>query len=493
MTDAVAPPTGAQRAHRSAQRARWQDPVLHRIERRFWKPVDAASLAAFRIFFGTILAGGIIRFLLQGWVEVLYVEPRIFLKYLGFEWVAVWPRWGMYAHYAALAALAACIAAGYRTRWAAALFFLGFTYVELMDVTNYLNHHYLVSLVALLLVIVPSERVWSLDARRAGQRDSTVPAWCLYLVRFQVAVVYFSAGLAKLGSDWLLHAQPLGIWFAARTETPIIGPWLGESWVPFAASWAGFLFDSTIVVFLSMRRTRPFAYVFVLVFHSLTHVFFDIGLFPFLMTAFATIFFEPDWPRRLLTRLGLMQAREADATPPLGISSWSPVGSIAAVALVSYCVTQVVVPLRHFAYPGDVLWNEQGMRWAWKVMVREKNGSITYHARDPESGRTWQVSPTRYITWRQANEMAGQPDLILQIAHHVAAELRERGVSHPEVRAEAWVSLNGRRSALMIDPTVDLAAIEDGIGIAAWILPAPTEPPLAIHADREVRVAADHH
>jgi hypothetical protein len=75
--------------------------------------------------------------------------------------------------------------------------------------------------------------------------------------------------------------------------------------------------------------------------------------------------------------------------------------------------------------------------------------------------------------------MAGQPDLILQVAHRVADELKARGVHRPEVRAEAWVSLNGRASALMIDPNVDLAAIRDGFASADWILPIPTDPPLA--------------
>jgi vitamin K-dependent gamma-carboxylase len=99
-------------------------------------PVDAASLAAFRILFGLIVVGGVARFLFEGWVEVLYVEPRVFLKYWGFSWVQVWPRWGMYAHYIALGLCAVAITIGYRTRIAAALFFLGFTYVELMDVTT---------------------------------------------------------------------------------------------------------------------------------------------------------------------------------------------------------------------------------------------------------------------------------------------------------------------------------------------------------------------
>ena len=45
----------------------------------------------------------------------------------------------------------------------------------------------------------------------------------LNLLRFQYATVYFYAGLAKLGSDWLVHAQPLGIWLYSRGDTPVSG------------------------------------------------------------------------------------------------------------------------------------------------------------------------------------------------------------------------------------------------------------------------------
>ncbi len=451
------------------------------------RPVDASSVAVFRMLFGAVLLGGMVRFVAEGWVEVLYVQPQFFFKYWGFEWVTVWPRWGMYAHYAALAALALAILVGYRTRLAAALFFVGFTYVELMDVTNYLNHYYLVSLLALLLVFLPVDRVWSVAARRrpATGAQPAIPAWVLYVLRLQVAIVYVNAGLAKFGSDWLLHAQPLGIWMAARTETPLIGPWLGTEWVPYAMSWAGFLYDCTIVLWLSWRRTRPFAFAAVLGFHFLTHVFFDIGIFPFLMTVNATLFFAPDWPRRLLRAV----RAAAPAAPRFALPA--PHGRLAAragmAAAVVFFSLQILLPLRHLLYPGDVLWNEQGMRWSWKVMVREKNGSITYHVREPATGRTWHVSPTQYLTWRQANEMAGQPDLVLQLAHHIAADLRTRGIRDPEVRAEAWVSLNGRRATLMIDPAVDLTTVADGLAAADWILPAPAAPPLAISNRRRAR------
>ena len=144
----------------------------------------------------------------------------------------------------------------------------------------------------------------------------------------------------------------------------------------------------------------------------------------------------------------------------------------------------MLLPLRHLLYPGDVIWNEEGMRWSWKVMLREKSGSVTFRVRDPASGREWQVSPSQYLNRRQANEMAGQPDLILQLARHIGRQFEGRGVAGAEVRVDAWVSLNGRAPARLIDPDVDLMRVEYGLARATWILPEPQEPPLDPFAGR---------
>lgn len=442
------------------------------IRRSLGRPVDIASLAAFRVLFGLLLCGGVIRwYLVTDWIPQLYVRPTFFFKYDGFGWVEVWPAWGLYLHFGLLALLALFVALGLFYRVSLALFTAGFTYVQLMDVTNYLNHYYLVVLLCLLLLVVPAHGAWSLDARRRpALRRATVPAWMLWLLRFQVAVVYFYAGLAKLTEDWLLHAQPVAIWMTARTHTPLIGPLLDEGWVHYLFSWFGFLYDTTIVGWLLWRRSRPFAYATVLVFHGLTHVFFEIGMFPFIMVTVTTLFFDPSWPRRFVRRgWPAADARPLRTPRPL---RW---------ALVAHCAFQALFPLRHYAIPGNVLWNEQGMRWSWKVMVREKSGSITYRVRARDTGRIWEVSPARYLLPRQEMEMSGQPDLIVQLAHHIADDFRRRGRGEVEVRVDAWVSLNGRAPKRMIDPDVDLTRLGfiDTLAPAEWILPEPTEPPLA--------------
>jgi hypothetical protein len=109
--------------------------------------------------------------------------------------------------------------------------------------------------------------------------------------------------------------------------------------------------------------------------------------------------------------------------------------------------------------------------------VRAKGGSTTFLVRDRASGRTVYVSPRQYLSDLQESEMSGQPDLILQLAQRIQRDFARRGWIAPEVRVDARVALNGRPSAPIIDPMLDLGAIEDGLGRASYILPAPQQPP----------------
>ena len=438
-----------------------------------FRPVPAAGLAAFRILFGLVMCVGLTRFAVHGWIEAVFVEPTFFFKYEGFEWTVVWDRPWLYVHFLVTAAAALLVAVGLFYRVAAAVFFLGFTYVQLLDVTTYLNHYYLVVLLSAWMVALPLHRCWSLDAhRRPELRQDVLPAWTLYLLRFQVGVVYVYASLAKFHPDWLIHAQPLGIWMAARTEIPIIGPVLSIPLTAYVMSWAGFLYDLSIPFALLWRRTRAVAYGAVLVFHFFTWVLFDIGMFPFIMVVATTVFFDPQWPLRRRTQPAGISA------PPLAPRPAHRHLLVGVLAV--YCAVQVMLPARHWFHPGDVLWNEVGMRFAWKVLVREKNGSLTYHVRQTRSGRTWQVNPLEYLDHRQYSDMSGQPDLIVQLGKHIADDFEQRKLGPVEVRVESWVSLNGRSPALLLNPEIDLRTIGPNSDPTTWIQPSPEGPPLPV-------------
>ena len=430
---------------------------------------DAASTIAFRVIFGLLGLAVVVRFFAHGWIGPLYVDPTHHFTYLGFGWVQPWPGWGMYAHFAVLGLLSLGIAAGYRPRICAALFCVGFTYVELIDRTTYLNHYYLMSLVSLLLAVLPLY-------------GNSVPAWAVWVLRAQVGVVYVFAGIAKLNPDWLLHALPMRIWLYQHGDLPVVGALIQELWVAYAMSWGGALFDLAIVPALLWRRTRVPAYCTLVAFHLATWVLFpQLGVFPWLMIGLTLIFFAPDWPRRLFalviasaewqSRLPLRRPRsqrDCRVATLLAMTKWGRLSAV--VALTLFAAVQIALPLRHFAYPGNVRWTEEGYLFAWRVMLTEKVGYVRYQVSDPDTGQSWFVEPEEYLTPLQIERMSFQPDMIRQTARMIADDFAERGHGDVVVNADAFVAFNGRPNARLINPCVDLASIGPGVAPKRWVL-----------------------
>jgi hypothetical protein len=444
-------------------------------------PVDIASLACFRVAFGAVMFWEVCRYFGHGWIATYYIDPGFHFTYYGFGWVRPWPGDGMYLHFAALGVAALGIAAGLRYRLCAAAFFLGFTYVFLLDQVRYLNHFYLISLVALLLVFTPVHRAASLDAwRRPHLRSDTVPAWALWILRAQVGIPYFYGGIAKLNGDWL-RGEPIRSWLAGRPDFPLIGRFFGEEWMVYTFAYGGLLLDLLVVPALMWRRTRPIAFAAALSFHGTNAVLFRIGVFPWMMMAATTIFFAPDWPRRLASwiRGGALAAagRPALAGAPPGPRA----RRLTLAGLAAWVAVQALVPLRHLLYPGNVSWTEEGHRFAWHMKLRDKEARATFTVTDPASGRTRTVRPSTYLTRLQARRMAAHPDMILQLAHHISREERRAGRPGVEVRADALASLNGREPQPLVYPDVDLAVQPRSLAPAAWIVPL-YEPLPARHA-----------
>jgi hypothetical protein len=137
---------------------------------------------------------------------------------------------------------------------------------------------------------------------------------------------------------------------------------------------------------------------------------------------------------------------------------------------------QLLIPLRHLLYPGQMCWTEQGFRFSWNVMLMEKNGSVDFRVVEPSTGRVFRVSPSDYFTPYQTAMMSPQPDMLLEAARVIAADYRGRGVVEPAVYADAFASLNGRPMQRLLDQNVDLAREVDGFSNKTWILPMKSEP-----------------
>lgn len=440
------------------------------------KNTEAAPLAVFRLFFGIMMFTSIIRFWLNGWIEKLYIAPKFFFSYYGFEWVKPLGDF-TYLLFIICGIAALMVAAGYRYRISIILFFLSFTYIELMDKTTYLNHYYFISILSFLMIFLPANVYFSVDAvrdpRKAFQR---IPRWCVDSVKLLLGIVYFYAGLAKINSDWLFRAMPLKIWLPSKYDLPFLGDLLQQEWLHYAFSWSGMLYDLFIPFLLLWKRTRFVAFLMVIVFHVLTRVLFPIGMFPYIMIVSALIFFSPKLHHRIINIISAwfgISKQRFDNSRTFQFSGLKKKLSIGIVS--TFFIVQLLFPWRYLLYPGELFWTEEGFRFSWRVMLMEKAGYAQFKVVDAETGKRFYVDNSDFLTPFQEKQMSFQPDFILEYAHFLADHFEKDGHKNIEIYVESYVALNGRKSRPYIDPEVNLLNFADSFEHKTFILPFDDE------------------
>ena len=160
---------------------------IKKLKSFLFKETSSAPLIVFRIAFGVMMFLSLVRFAANGWIDSLYVQPKFFFTYYGFEWIKPLNATGMYIVFGLMMLAALFLAAGFLYRFSALIFFLLFTYVELLDKTNYLNHYYFISIISLLMCLLPATK-------------KTVPRWAILTLQLQMAIVYFFAGIANVNA-----------------------------------------------------------------------------------------------------------------------------------------------------------------------------------------------------------------------------------------------------------------------------------------------------
>jgi hypothetical protein len=446
--------------------------VINSIKSYLSKPVHLAPLAVFRMAFGILMLTSITRFMTKGWVYSMYIKPKLFFPYYGFEWIKPLGETGMYAVFILLAVAALCITLGFFYRVSIVFFFVAFTYVELIDKTNYLNHYYFISIMSFLLIFLPAHRYFSLDVFRNKNLGAThIPSYFILIIKFQVFIVYFFAGIAKINSDWLLYAEPLKIWLPAHSEMPLIGSLLTKEWVAYVFSWFGCLYDLAIPFLLFIPRFIKPTYFLVIVFHLATSLFFNIGMFPYIMIMLTTIFFSENFHMSIVNKIKSILKIKKSETEQLIYLAVSSTKKFVFTIMIIHFMIQLVMPFRYLLYPGNLYWTEQGYRFSWRVMLMEKAGTIFFYVRDKTTGRESEVSNCDYLTPMQEKMMSTQPDMMIQYAHFLKKQYEKQGMADPAIVAEAYVTLNGKASQLMVNKTIDLSSLHDNYKTKNWILP----------------------
>ena len=439
------------------------------------KESSSHSLAVFRIGFGFLMCFSIIRFWYKGWIEKLYLVPEFHFSYYGFEWVK---PIGDYTYLLFIICFisALFVAIGFKYRVSIILFFLSFTYIELMDKTTYLNHYYFISILSFLMCFLPMNAIFSIDNIINRKQYLKVQSWTVDSIKLLLSIVYIYAGLAKLNSDWLFKAMPLKIWLPSKFDLPIIGENLMQyEWVHYAMSWGGMFYDLLIPFLLLYKPTRIFAFFLVIFFHIFTKVLFPIGMFPYIMIIGSIIFFDSEVHKKIIYFFKNFLIKFYDINKIKDLEKINlykiKMQNLNLGIVVIFFVIQLSFPIRYAFYPGELFWNEQGYRFSWRVMLMEKMGYSTFKIVDQKTGKFFYVNNEEFLTPFQEKQMSFQPDFILEYANYLGDVYTKRGHKNVQVFTDSYVALNGRLSQRFIDHNINLYGIKESFKHKNWILP----------------------
>ena len=434
------------------------------LNRFLFRNIDNSSLIIFRIFFGILISLECYGAILTGWVRRTLIEPSFTFTFIGFEWLQPLPGNGMYFYFFAMGTLGIFISLGYKYRFSIISFTLLWTAVYLMQKTSYNNHYYLLALISFIMIFMPANTSYSLDARQnATIRKDYMPSYVKWAVVLQLFVVYTYASIAKLYGDWL-DFSIIKILMQGRAHYYVIGELLQQTWVIYTVGVVGILFDLLIVPALLWKPTRKIAFAFSIVFHLFNSIVFQIGIFPYLALAFTVFFFEAESIRKLFFKKKKPYTEDKIVIPKHK-NLWL-------VGLSGYFVLQLILPIRHHFIKDDVLWTEEGHRMSWRMMLRSRSGNIQFKLVNKENGEKKRINIHDYLTKKQARKVGSHPDFIWQFAQYLKKEHAKKGLDIA-VYVNCEASINGKPYQPLIDPKIDLASEPwNHFGHHEWILPS---------------------
>jgi vitamin K-dependent gamma-carboxylase len=266
--------------------------------------------------------------------------------------------------------------------------------------------------------------------------------------------------------------MPIKLWLQAKSDYWLIGPLIAKEPVAWFMAYGGLTLDLTAAFLMLGKKTRKYAFAAVVFFHFCNLLIFNIGIFPWLSVALTALFFPPDFPLKIIDKFkkgtsivsGFITRKIILKFKPLTLESnaqlWQSTPRwryVIVACLTLVLLVHVTLPLRHHFFEGNVVWTEEGHRYAWRMMLRAKRGKGTFKVEDALTGKIAKVSPKDYLTKRQDRNIYTHPDMIWEFAQFLEKEYRAKGWE-PKVYADIFCRVNGSHYFRFVDKEVDLAA-----------------------------------
>lgn len=412
------------------------------------EPIDGRYLAWFRILvFGLtavevteLKSGGYLNFVLSGTdIRFPYEFLPIAMKFTDQQVDLL---------YAMVMLSAGLCAIGLLYRFASWMFLISYSFLFFQDKILWNNHWYLFVLIGILAVVINMAGTYSLDVLlKPEKKQPFVARWNYIVFGVQIGLVYFFGGVAKVNSDWLVNAEPIGTFLSQRTEYPILGILFQQSWAKFFFAYTGALFDLGIVFLLFWKRAWITAVVSVLIFNGLNSIIFDIGVFPFFMIGSLLVFYQ--------VKLNPVQSNVKNKIDFDKISA----PTIARYGITALLIFQLIFPFRQFLYKGSPSWIGICERFSWRMMIQTKDiQEFEFYVYDRllEEEQPVQID----VSPRQRIAMVVFPDMIAQYAEGMRQHIEKQGTTNIEIRARIQVKMNAGKFQFLVDKEYDLSREE---------------------------------
>lgn len=425
-----------------------------------FKPIDNAPLIVFRIFFGLLLAIESFGAIATGWVKRVFIEPAFTFSHIGLEWLQPLPGNGMYFYFATMGICGLLIMLGFYYRLSLALFTILWASVYLMQKSSYNNHYYLLLLVCLIMLFLPANKYASVDSNRNPNIKSlSMPQWCSWVMIGQVFIMYFFAAVAKFYPHWLNGTFPRILFSNSAFES--LKPLFDHHAFHLFIAYSGIAFDFLIIPLFLFKKTRTIAFFSALFFHIFNAVFLQIGIFPFFALTFIVFCYPPDFIRKLFFKKKPQLQLSETMCRSKNILIWF---------FIPYFIIQLILPIRHWFIPHDVLWTEEGHRLSWRMMLRARHADTDFRIIDKETKTIVPYNFRKNLTLKQQHFVAANPDGIWQMAQIIKKEFESKN-QEVSIFVDSYLSINSDSYQRFIDPNVDFAEAKwNYFGHDNWIL-----------------------
>jgi len=438
------------------------------LNRWLFKQVDNSALVVFRALFGFLIAIEAFGAIFTGWIRRTLIEPDFTFNFIGFEFLQPLPGNGMLWYYGVMGVFGIFVMLGYRYRLSIICYGIMWAAVYLMQKSSYNNHYYLLMLLCFIMSFLPAHRWFSLDAKIKPEISKiSMPRWVWLVIVLQLFIVYTYASVAKFYPDWLDGSFP-ALLMRSKADYWLVGEFLQQSWIRYAITYFGLLFDLLIIPLLLWKRTRLPVFLMAIFFHLFNSFIFHIGIFPYMSLAFCIFFFPSEKINKWFLRNKKKYYDKDEIIIP-------PYRNFLIAAMGIWFIIQISLPLRHWFFQDDVLWTEEGHRLSWRMMLRGKSGRINFKVVEKGATDTVFVNKKEYLSRKQLRAIPTKPDMIWQFSQRIKEEYAEKG-KEVEIYAEGKISVNGGPYKTLIDPKVDLAAEKwQHFKHHHWILPSNSE------------------